>query len=96
MNNFNDRIAAQRSVLSLVNSKRFEHEQLFGLSRKAIERWTRANRFMGDSRLVRLLTAASEALFFLANHSQDHMTKDYVSMSGQFAAIAQDIEAELD
>jgi len=52
MSEFNNRIAAQRHVLQLVNKKRLGKEELFGLSNKAIERWISVNFVNPESRLV--------------------------------------------
>ena len=52
MNEFNSRIAAQRNVLQLVNRKNWGKEELFGLSRQAIDRWVSVNRIDPESQLV--------------------------------------------
>jgi hypothetical protein len=36
---FNNRIAAQRAILRVINREARSGEQLFGLSSKAIDRW---------------------------------------------------------
>jgi uncharacterized protein YjgD (DUF1641 family) len=94
MNEFSSRIAAQRFVLRLVNSQ-VHLEQLFGLSAKAIERWKIANRIADDSKVLGLLIAASKALFFLANRSQEQVSDQYKKMSMNFSVIAAEIEREL-
>ena len=70
MNEFNSRIAAQRNVLQLVNRKNWGKEELFGLSRQAIDRWVSVNRIDPESQLVKLIENVSAKLFFLANRSQ--------------------------
>jgi hypothetical protein len=95
MNEFNNRIAAQRQILQLVNGKKKEKEDLFGLSSKAIDRWTSANRIDPDLQLVKLIRAASSQLFFLANRSQEQISEEYRLASKDFAMIAEQIEREL-
>jgi len=63
MNEFNDRIEAQRGILRLINRHAWAKEELFGLSTKAIERWISANRIDPESELVQLIIAASSKLF---------------------------------
>lgn len=46
---FSDRIAAQRSILRVINSKPWACEELFGLSSKAIDRWVSVNRIEPSS-----------------------------------------------
>ncbi len=95
MNEFNNRIAAQRQVLQLVNRKKWEKEELLGLSSKAIERWISVNRIDTESRLVELVKNASAKLFFLANKSQEQISEDYKMISKEIAVISQTIEQEI-
>lgn len=95
MSEFRNRIEAQRNVLQLVNRNKWEREELFGLSSKAIERWISVNLVDPESRLVKLVKEASAKLFFLANKSQEQITDDYVAMSDEIAAIAKAIEMEI-
>ncbi|MEH2399665.1 hypothetical protein [Nostoc sp.] len=95
MNEFNNRIAAQRQVLQLVNRKKWEKEELLGLSTKAIERWISVNRIDPESRLVELVKTASAKLFFLANKSQEQISEDYKMISKEIAVISQTIEQEI-
>lgn len=94
MNEFKDRMAAQRQILEVVNSKR-RTEELFGLSSKAIERWGSANTIDGNSNLVALLKVASEKLFFLANKSQEQISEDYLTASREIAEVTSAIATEL-
>ncbi|MEW6159833.1 MAG: hypothetical protein AB1813_20570, partial [Verrucomicrobiota bacterium] len=64
MNEFINRIDAQRRILQVVNSFKWETEELFGLSAKAIERWVAVNR-IAEPRLVDLVSQAAAKLFFL-------------------------------
>lgn len=95
MNEFNNRIAAQRQILQLVNHGTWEKEALFGLSSKAIERWISVNRVEPESRLVELIRTASEKLFFLANKSQEQISDEYKMISREIAAISRMIEIEI-
>lgn len=95
MNEFNNRIAAQRQVLKLVNRNKWEKEELFGLSSKAIERWSSVNRIDPESRLVALVRNASGKLFFLANKSQEQISEEYKMASREIAAIVREIALEI-
>ena len=95
MDEFNNRIAAQRQILEVVNRRRIRKEELFSLSIRAIERWISVNRLDPESRLVKLLKAASAKLFFLANRSQEQITEDYKAASRDISAILRSIEQEM-
>ena len=95
MSEFNNRIAAQRHVLQLVNKNKYGKEELFGLSSKAIERWIAINLINPESRLVQLVKVASAKLFFLANKSQEQVSDEYKTISNEIAAITKAIESEL-
>jgi hypothetical protein len=95
MHEFNNRIAAQRQILRLVNRLTWLKEELYGLSNKAINRWIIANRIEPDSKLIQLLWTASEKLFFLANKSQEQVTEEYKMTSEEVAIIYKMIEAEI-
>jgi hypothetical protein len=94
MNEFSNRISAQRNVLQLVNRKKWGKEELFGLSRKAIDRWISVNRIDPKSQLVKLVENASAKLFFLANKSQEQVSEEYRMISEEIAVIAKAIELE--
>ena len=95
MNEFNNRIAAQRKILQLVNRGISVSEELFGLSQKAIDRWVLVNHIDSESRLVSLIKEASAKLFFLANKSQEQVTEEYKAVSTQIASIYNLIMAEI-
>jgi len=95
MNEFSNRIDAQRQILRLVNRLEWKQEELFGLSAKAIDRWINANRVEPDSKLVQLVTTASSKLFFLANKSQEQISPEYQTAASDLAAIADGIEMEV-
>jgi hypothetical protein len=94
MSEFNNRIAAQRQVLQLVNRRNWGKEELFGLSSRAIERWVTANRIDPEAKLVKLIKAVSEKLFFLANKSQEQVSEEYRTVSSEISSIAKSIEIE--
>ncbi len=94
MNEFNSRIAAQRNVLQLVNRKNWGKEELFGLSRQAIDRWVSVNRIDPESQLVKLIENVSAKLFFLANRSQEQVSDEYKLASSEISSIAKSIEME--
>ncbi len=77
MDEFVSRIATQRYVLDVVNSKITSNEQLFGLSSNTIERWAIANQLGPKSELVRSLRQVSSELFFMATHSQEPVSAEY-------------------
>jgi hypothetical protein len=92
---FNNRIAAQRTILRLVNRKSFGTEQLFGLSSKAIDRWVSVNHIEPSARIVNLVRQASSKLFFLANKSQQQISEEYSIVQAEIAATRDEIEREL-
>ncbi len=89
MSEFNSRMAAQRRIIHLINSKSKGNEELFGLSMKAIDRWIIANRINADSRLVFLIKGAASRIACLATKSQEQVSEDYF-------ALAQDIDTFID
>lgn len=95
MNEFNNRIAAQRQILQIVNRKQWKKEELLGLSSKAIERWVSVNQINPESRLVELIITASGKLFFLANKSQEQISEEYKMISREIADISRTIELEI-
>jgi len=95
MNEFNDRMLAQRRVVQLVNHKDWDKEELFGLSTKAIDRWMTANYIDPSSRLVHLLRSVSKELLCLATKSQEQVSEDYRARSSRVGALTKSIEAEI-
>jgi hypothetical protein len=83
---FNDRIAAQRSILRAVNGERWESEPLLGLSKKAIDRWIVLNKIEAHSSLANLVADVSSKLFFLANKSQDQISEEYQLVRSEIIA----------
>ena len=95
MSEFNNRVSAQRTLLQIVNARRWRNEDLFGLSSKAIERWVSVNRIDPDCALVNLIYSASEKLYFLANKSQEQISDEYKMMSKGFADVLVAVKAEM-
>jgi hypothetical protein len=93
---FNNRIAAQRAILLVVNRKPWSSEQLFGLSSKAVDRWVSVNRIEPASRLVKLVRDISAKLFFLANKSQEQVSDEYTAVRADIVAACDAIEIELE
>ena len=94
MNEFNNRISAQQQILSIVNRSAWR-EELFGLSRAALDRWTHANGLKAESPLVELLHHAAAQLFFLANKSQEQVTEEYRLQVDAIRALTRQIQASL-
>lgn len=86
MNEFNNRIDAQRGVLAIVNSKQWK-EELYGLSGGAIDRWVRVNGLDSATDLVRAIQEAADKLFFLANKSQEQITAEYRLLSAEVSRL---------
>src|SRR3984885_5030106 len=93
---FNNRIDAQRTILCVVNRKKWRYEPLFGLSSKAIDRWVSVNRIEPSARLVRLVMEVSGKLFFLANKSQEQISDEYKSVRSEIIASRDAIKIEID
>jgi hypothetical protein len=94
MHEFNNRIAAQRHILQLVNRRNWGKEELFGLSSKAIDRWIASNRIDPETPLIQLVRLVSAKLFFLANKSQEQVSEEYQIASAEVTSIAKSIELE--
>ena len=93
---FNNRVAAQRTILRLVNRKVGSSEQLFGLSSKAIDRWVSINNIEPSSRIVKLIKEVSAKLLFLANKSQEQVSDEYATIRAEIAVAYESIRIELD
>jgi hypothetical protein len=90
MNEFANRIDAQREVLRIVNRNNWK-EELLGLSSGAIERWIRVNRINPSEDLAQAVHESADKLFFLANKSQEQITEEYRLLSGQVAELTKRI-----
>lgn len=76
---FNNRIDAQRQILNIVNTSKW-NEELFGLSIGAIDRWQKSNPHVHES-IIFILKEIGDVLFFLGTKSQEQITDDYKKMS---------------
>jgi len=94
MSEFNNRIDAQREILASVNSEEWR-EELYGLSRAAIDRWINANNIELSSDLPRVLLDLGGKLFFLANKSQEQVTNEYRQLSVEVRALMEHLTASL-
>lgn len=90
MREFNNRIDAQREILSLVNALGWK-EELYGLSSGAIDRWARVNGIDPSSDLSRAIYESASKLFFLANKSQEQVTDEYRLLSADVYDLTQRI-----
>ena len=90
MSEFNNRIAAQRNILSKVNQFDWS-EELFGLSTGAIDRWVRANNIQEKTDLLLLINEAADKLFFLSNKSQEQITQEYKHLSLEVSELTSKI-----
>lgn len=90
MNEFNNRIDAQRAILSLINGMPWL-EELHGLSSGAIDRWIRINGIDPATDLPRIVRESAEKLFFLANKSQEQVTDEYRLLSLDVYELTQHI-----
>ena len=88
---FNNRIDAQREVISIVNKLDWQ-EELFGLSSGGIARWVQSNRIPVGDQLHALVIRAAEKLFFLANKSQEQITEEYRTLSIEVEELIRQIE----
>lgn len=95
MSEFNSRMAAQRRIVHLINSKSKGKEELFGLSIQAIDRWIIANRINADSRLVYLIKGAASLIACLATKSQEQVSEDYFAMARDIDTFIGQIEDEI-
>ncbi|PMR74488.1 hypothetical protein [Billgrantia endophytica] len=77
MDEFVSRMATQRQVLGIVNSRLGLHEKLFGLSSNAIDRWAVTNQLGPSSEVVKLVKNISSELFFMATSSQEPVSCEY-------------------
>ena len=92
MDEFNNRMDAQRSVLEVVNRQVDNKEELCGLSKEAIERWITANQINPESEVCRILYSISAKLFFLANKSQEQVSETYRLVSSEISGLKLNLE----
>ena len=94
MSEFNNRIAAQRDILLIVNGVKWK-EELFGLSNGAINRWKNINNIEDDAVLIKLINKVADKLFFLSNKSQEQVTEEYKTLSRNVSDLTDNIKFEI-
>lgn len=92
MDDFLNRITAQRQVINIVNKETSHIFPLVGLSAKSIERWRLENSISIKSELLKLLYLISSKLFFLANKSQEQITTEYRLLSKTVSELINHLE----
>jgi len=92
MDEFNNRMDAQRTILNVVNRRYENKEELCGLSKKAIERWIFQNRLDADGEICRIIIKISDKLFFLANKSQEQISDEYRFVCTEIQNLKQKLE----
>jgi hypothetical protein len=90
MNEFSNRLEAQRRVLTIVNGRE-QREQLCGLSANALERWLHENGLQASDPVPTLLRTISERLFFLATKSQEQVSEEYASLATQVDSLTREL-----
>ena len=95
MDEFNNRMDAQRDILEVVNRPAGCSEELCGLSKKAIERWITSNQLNRKSDTCNILFQIAKKLFFLANKSQEQITEEYKAMSSEISALKINLEKSI-
>ncbi|MGG1922847.1 hypothetical protein AB1278_13630 [Chryseobacterium sp. NRRL B-14798] len=95
MNDFLNRITAQRTVTSIVNKETKFNFPLVGLSAKALERWKNENNITENSELLKELYLISTKLFFLGNKSQEQITDEYKSLSKNITELINNLHSKL-
>ncbi|BEM39459.1 hypothetical protein SME10J_31860 [Serratia marcescens] len=95
MNDFLNRMQAQREILKIVNDYKWGVEPLNSLTKKSIERWSAKNELSTGSKLVSILYNIADKVFFLANKSQEQITDDYKKLSQDVRSLTIEIKIEL-
>ena len=91
MEEFSSLVEVQRHLVKAVNSHPWKQEQLFALTKKAIQRWSAVNGMNPESYLVQLLKSASSEVFVMANHRDDPIAGTYVLSRKRVGAIEADL-----
>ena len=92
MDEFLNRITAQRKLINIVNKASYNNFPLVGLSTKSLERWRNENSFSEESELMQTLYLLSSKLFFLANKSQEQITNEYQLLSKSVNDLIQHLQ----
>jgi hypothetical protein len=92
---FNNRIAAQRQIVQMVNRSGRWKEELVGLSIDAIERWANTNRLEQDGQAVQILLQSSKKLQCLASKSQEQVSPEYITVCNEIASLMCEVRESL-
>ncbi|MBE0393340.1 hypothetical protein [Flavobacterium sp. PL002] len=95
MDDFLNRITAQRKVINIVNKEKKHDFPLVGLSSKSLERWKLENSISDNSELVESLYLISSNLFFLANKSQEQITEEYKLLSNSVSNLINNLNVNI-
>lgn len=95
MDEFLNRITAQRKVINIINKEENIAFPLVGLSSKSMERWQLENSISNDSELIKVLYLISSKLFFLANKSQEQITNEYKLLSKSVSDLINDLDQNI-
>ena len=77
MDEFVGRMATQRHVLEIINTRLETGEKLYGLSSKAIDRWAADHQLAPQAKILQMLKHVSGELFFMATRSQEPVSEEY-------------------
>lgn len=95
MDEFLNRITAQREVIKIINKQNKKGFPLVGLSAKSLERWQIENSILNESELMINLYLISSKLFFLANKSQEQITNEYRLLSKTVKELIVNLEENI-
>lgn len=95
MNEFLNRITAQREVINIVNQEEKLSFPLVGLSLKSIERWKKENSISDDAEISKIINLIASKLFFLANKSQEQITGEYKLLSKNVSELINHLKSNI-
>lgn len=95
MNEFLNRITAQREVINIVNQEKKLSFPLVGLSLKSIERWKKENLISDDAEISKIINLIASKLFFLANKSQEQITGEYKLLSKNISELINHLKSNI-
>lgn len=87
MDEFNNRMDAQRDILEVINRQSNYTEELCGLSKSAIDRWIYSNYLNPMDEICKILFQIAHKLFFLANKSQEQISEEYKLLSSEISSL---------
>lgn len=95
MNEFLNRITAQRQVINIVNQEKKLSFPLVGLSLKSIERWKKENSISDNAEISKVINLIASKLFFLANKSQEQITGEYKLLSKNVSELINHLKSNI-